>query len=111
MGTDKKQAGLCLGKPSGASESDSLASELADAPVSESLSRFAIGPAFRALREILGMGKRMAQGCDWLANRGDVLGKHLQARLRVSLQNSSGIRATNHPWVFRGIKLVRPHPS
>ena len=49
MGTDKKQAGLCLGKPSGASESDSLASELADAPVAESLSRFAIGPAMAAL--------------------------------------------------------------
>ena len=41
-----------------------------------------------------------AQGCDWLAKRGDVLGKHLQARLRGSFQNSSGIRATNQPWVF-----------
>jgi hypothetical protein len=31
---------------------------------------------------------------------------HLQARWRVPFQNSSGIRATNQPWVFRGNKLV-----
>jgi len=37
MGTDKNQAGWCLGKPSCASEPDSLASKLADSPVSESL--------------------------------------------------------------------------
>ena len=48
------------------------------------------------------MGKRMAQGCDWLANRGDVLGKHLQAGLRVSLQNSFGIRATESTLGFSG---------
>ena len=35
---------------------------------------------------------------------------HLQARWRVPFQNSSGIRATNQPWVFRGNKLVPLHP-
>ena len=53
---------------------------------------------------------RKTQGCGWLAKRGDVLEKHLQARLRVPFQNISGIRATNQPWVFRGNKLVPLHP-
>jgi hypothetical protein len=39
------EAGLRPGSRAGASESDSLASELADSPVSESLNRSAIGPA------------------------------------------------------------------
>ncbi len=39
------EAGPCLDKPSCASESGSLASGLADLPVSESLNRSAIGPA------------------------------------------------------------------
>jgi glycosyltransferase involved in cell wall biosynthesis len=41
----KVEAGPCLDKPSCASESGSLASGLADSPVSESLNRSAIGPA------------------------------------------------------------------
>ena len=53
---------------------------------------------------------RKTQGCGWLAKRGDVLEKHLQARLRVPFQNISGIRATNQPWGFRGNKLVPLHP-
>jgi hypothetical protein len=56
------------------------------------------------------MGNEKAIGCDWLAKRGDVLEKHLQARLRVSFQNSSGIRATNQPWAFLARKPVRPYP-
>jgi hypothetical protein len=55
---------------------------------------------FRALREMLGIWEKKIQGCDWLAKRGDVLGKHPKARLRVSFQNSFGIRATNQPWDF-----------
>jgi hypothetical protein len=43
------------------------------------------------------MGNEKAIGCDWLAKRGGVLGKYLQARLRVSFHNSFGIRATNQP--------------
>jgi len=39
------EAGPCLDKPSCASESDSLASRLADSPASESLTRSASGPA------------------------------------------------------------------
>ena len=50
MGTDEAETqGGAQGTCAGASESDSLASELADSPVSESLSRFAIGPAMAAL--------------------------------------------------------------
>ena len=41
----EKPAGLRLGKPSGASESDLLPSKLADSPISESLTRSASGPA------------------------------------------------------------------
>ena len=40
----KEKAGQCLVGQAGASEPDSLTSKLADAPVSESLSRFADGP-------------------------------------------------------------------
>jgi glycosyltransferase involved in cell wall biosynthesis len=42
---EREAAGLCLDKPSGASESVSLTSELADSPVSESLTRSASVPA------------------------------------------------------------------
>jgi hypothetical protein len=45
-------------------------------------------------------GKKKTQGCDWLAKRGGVLEKHPKARLRVSFQNGSSIRATNQHWVF-----------
>jgi hypothetical protein len=48
------------------------------------------------------MGKRNTHGCDWLAKRGGVLEKHPKAGLRVSFQNSSGIRATNQHCVFLG---------
>ena len=46
------QQGDAQGAWAGASEPDSLACKLADSPVSESLTRFASGPAFRALREM-----------------------------------------------------------
>lgn len=54
-----------------------------------------------------------AQGCGWLAKRGDVLEKHPKARLRVGLQNSSGIRVANQPRVFWETNLfdiLRDHP-
>ena len=57
-------------------------------------------PCFCSRRWTLAPRLPKAQGCGWLAKRGDVLEKHPKARLRVSLQNSSGIRATNQPWVF-----------
>lgn len=51
--TDEAEVQGCSGKTSGASEPDSLASELAYSPVSESLhSLRECGPAFRALSEI-----------------------------------------------------------
>ncbi len=46
MGTDEDgETGLRFASQAGAFESDSLASELADSPVSELLNRPAIGPA------------------------------------------------------------------
>jgi len=61
----------------------------------------------------MGTDNKETQGCDRLAERGDVLQKHPQAGLRVSFQNNSGIRATNQLWVFGGIKLffIRVNPS
>jgi hypothetical protein len=91
-----------LGKPSCAAFSNPFTIELARDYEITSPSRSASGPAFRALREILGMGKKKTQGCDWLAKRGGVLEKHPKARLRVSFQNSSSIRATNQHCVFLG---------
>jgi hypothetical protein len=100
-----------LGKPSSAAFSNSFRSKLALDSENTSPSRFASGPAFCALREMIRMGKeRKKHGCDWLAKRGDVLEKHPKACLRVSFQNISGIRATNQPCVFRGNKLVPLHP-
>jgi hypothetical protein len=47
MGTDNEEArGYAWASQAGSSEPDSMASKLADAPVSESLTRFASGPAF-----------------------------------------------------------------
>ena len=43
---EREKQGVAQGTCAGASESDSLASELADAPVSESLTRSASIPAF-----------------------------------------------------------------
>ena len=45
----------------------------------------------RALREMLRILEKI-QNCDWLAKRGDVLGKHPKTRLRVIFQNISSIR-------------------
>ena len=62
------QQGDAQGTCAGASEPDSLASKLADSPVSESLTRFASGPAFRALREMIGIQEMKMQDGDWLAS-------------------------------------------
>jgi hypothetical protein len=86
----------------GAAFSNPFTIELARDCENTSLTRFASGPAFRALREMIGIWETKIQGCDWLARRGDVLRKHPQACLRVSFENGSGIRVANQPWVFRG---------
>jgi hypothetical protein len=53
MGTDNEEArGYAWTSQAGSSEPDSMASKLADAPVSESPTRSASGPAFCALREM-----------------------------------------------------------
>jgi len=93
--TDGKARCYARSSHAGSSEPNSVASELADAPVSELLTRPRVAPLFRALREVLGIWETKLQGCDWLAKRGDFLGKHPKACLRVIFQNSSSIRPAN----------------
>ena len=84
MGTDKNQAGRCLGKPSCASEPDSLASKLADSPVSESLLAPRAALVFSRSARDIGNGKEKDTGLRLACQGGGVLEKHLKARLRVS---------------------------
>jgi hypothetical protein len=44
-----------------------------------------------------GMGEEKDTGLRFACQAAGVLEKHPKARLRVSFQNSSGIRATNQP--------------
>lgn len=101
----------CLGKPSSAAFSNLFTRRLKGVCETTSPTRIVRDPAFRAVREIKeNWEMRKKKGCDWLANWGGFWGEHPQTRLRVCLQNGSGIRATNQLWVFRGNKLVLPHP-
>jgi len=84
MGTDKNQAGRCLGKPSGATFSNPFTSELARDYEITSPSRSASGPAFSRLARDIGNGKEKDTGLRLACQDGGVLEKHLKARLRVS---------------------------
>jgi len=75
-------AGERLDKPSGASESDSLASELADSPVSESLTRSASGPAGARIAP----GEMGSGGGNQLADSGEFLEGQSQAGLQMGSQ-------------------------
>ena len=92
-GYQMNQPGNAQGACAGDTFSNPFTSELARDYEITSPSRSASGPAFCALREIKGIGEKKTRGCDWLAKRGDVLGKHPKARLRVIFQNISCIRA------------------
>ena len=83
-------AGLRFASQAGASESDSLAIELADAPVSESLTRSASGPAL-ALRAV-GLG---SEGENQLADSEGFLEGQSQAGLQMGKHKHQPVRAAN----------------
>ena len=83
-------AGLRFASQAGASESDSLASELAESPVSESLTRSASGPAL-ALRAV-GLG---SEGGNQLADSEGFLEGQSQAGLQMGKHKHQPVRAAN----------------
>ena len=83
-------AGLRFASQAGASESDSLASELAESPVSESLTRSASGPAL-ALRAV-GLG---SEGENQLADSEGFLEGQSQAGLQMGKHKHQPVRAAN----------------
>jgi hypothetical protein len=95
-------AGQRPGSRASASESDSLASELADSPVSESLTRSASGPAeaLRASedrRSKIGDGEIGSGGGKQLADSEGFLKGHSQAGLQMDSQKLQNIRGANAP--------------
>ena len=99
MGPKAKHKGLVLALPN----QTLLTSKLADAPVSESLTRYANCPAFRALREMKKLpriGLQKKHGHTRLAGMVGFLKRHLQTCLRGDLQKSRSIRAANKPRGF-----------
>lgn len=91
-----KDAGPCLDKPSGASASDSLTSELADAPVSESPTRSANAPALARLAH----GGVVSDGGNQLAESAEILEDRSQAGLQMVNQKNCAIRLANDPSAF-----------
>ena len=89
---EAQQAGQRLAGQAGASEPASLASELADSPVSESLTRSANNPAlaYRA-------GELGSEGGNQPADSVEFLEGQSQAGLQIDKQKSSAIRAANDP--------------
>jgi glycosyltransferase involved in cell wall biosynthesis len=88
-----RNAGPCLDRPSGASESDSLASELADSPVSELLIRSADGPALARLAP----GGVGSDGGNQLADSAEILEGQSQAGSQMGNQKNRAIRLANAP--------------
>ena len=88
-GFQKNQQGGAQGTCAGSSESDSLASELADSPVSESLTRPASGPALARIAPG-GMG---SGGGNQLADSGEFLEGQSQAGLQMDSQKHPTTRA------------------
>ena len=92
--TDKsRNAGPCLDRPIGASESGLLTSKLADAPVSESHIRSADGPALERLAP-RGVG---SDGGNQLADSAEILEGQSQAGLQMGNQKNRAIRLANAP--------------
>ena len=90
--TKGEAQGCARGTRAGASEPDSLASELADSPVSESLTRSASGPALAHCAK--GMG---SDGGNQLAESAVFLEGQSQAGLQMDNQKDRTIRAANDP--------------
>ncbi|MCX6963540.1 MAG: glycosyltransferase [Verrucomicrobia bacterium] len=91
----------------GASESDSLASALADSPASESLTRSASGPAGEHIAptdRISQIGDRGigSVGVDQFADSSGFLEGQSQAGLQMDSQNHQSIRTANDPSASKG---------
>ena len=107
--TDGKALGYAWASQAGSSEPDSMASELADAPVSESLTRFASGPAFsRFARDAWNMGNENT-GMRLACQAGRFFGKASESLLSSDfskqLQHSPSESSLGFPE-----KMVRPYP-
>jgi len=89
---ERGDAGQRLAGQAGASESDSLASKLADSPVSESLTRSASGPASALCADVAGIG---SAGGNQLADSKEVLEDQSQAGLQMDSQKLRSIRSAN----------------
>jgi len=91
-GYQKHQQGDAQGTCAGASESGLLTSKLADAPVSESLTRSASGPAFTRLAP----GGVGSDGGNQLAESEEFLEVQSQAGLQMDNQKNRAIRTANN---------------
>jgi len=91
--------GDAQGTCAGASEPDSLTSKLADAPVSESLTRSASGPAGGLRADDAGIG---SAGGNQLADSKEVLEGQSQAGLQMDSQKLQSIRMANDTSASKG---------
>jgi glycosyltransferase involved in cell wall biosynthesis len=102
IGSPEEEAGAHFAGRSGASEPNSLASELADSPASESLTRSASGPAGAHIAptdRISQIGDRGigSVGVDQFADSSGFLEGQSQAGLQMDSQNHQSIRVANNP--------------
>ena len=95
----KSQQGDAQGTCAGASEPDSLPSELVDSPVSESLTRSASGPAEALSADNAGIG---SAGGNQLADSKEVLEGQTQAGLQMDSQKLQSIRMANDTSASKG---------
>jgi len=102
---ERREAGQGLTGQAGVCESDSLASELADAPVSESLTRSASGPASALCADAGGIGSTVG---NQLADSKEVLKGQTQAGLQMDSQKLQSIRMVNDTSVSRGNSSSAP---
>ena len=95
----KSQQGDAQGTCACSSKSDSLPSELADSPVSESLTRSASGPAEALSADNVGIG---SAGGNQLADSKEVLEGQTQAGLQMDSQKLQSIRMANDTSASKG---------
>ena len=108
--TDGKARGYAWASQVGSSEPDSMASELADAPFSESLTRFASGPAFsRFARDAWNMGNENT-GMRLPCQAGRFFGKASESLLASDFSKQLQHSPSESTLGFARKKLVRPYP-
>jgi hypothetical protein len=108
--TDGKARGYAWASQAGSSEPDSMASELADATVSELLTRFASGPAFsRFARDAWNMGNENT-GMRLACQAGRFFGKASESLLASDFSKQLQHSPSESSLGFPGKKLLRPYP-